>query len=163
MQGTLNTERALGLIETRGLVGAVEAADAMVKAAKVKLHPTELSTGALVVVKVTGEVGAVRSAIDAGSRAAEKVGQLISTHIIPRPHDETEEMVFLENISYYGEEQSLDFSAMTVKELRALARRVHNLGLSGREISTANKETLVRVLKHSQAVSHFCRFPNSQS
>src|SRR5512139_78665 len=86
-------ERALGMIETRGLIGAVEAADAMVKAAKVTLLDKELTTGGLVTIKVIGEVGAVRSAVDAGSRAAERVGELISTHIIPRPHDEVEDLL----------------------------------------------------------------------
>ena len=76
---------ALGLIETKGLVGAVEAADAMCKAAKVTLLGKEISGGALVTVMVRGEVGAVKAATDAGAAAARRVGELISVHVIPRP------------------------------------------------------------------------------
>ncbi|MCZ6820276.1 MAG: BMC domain-containing protein, partial [Calditrichaeota bacterium] len=89
-------ERALGLIETRGLVGAIEAADAMVKAAKVKLIGTETTIAALVTVKVVGEVGAVKAAVDAGAIAAERIGELVACHVIPRPHDETEKLVYEE-------------------------------------------------------------------
>jgi ethanolamine utilization protein EutM len=76
---------ALGLIETRGLVGAVEAADAMVKAAKVELLEKEISGGGLVTVMVRGEVGAVKAATEAGAAAAKRVGELRSVHVIPRP------------------------------------------------------------------------------
>ena len=76
---------ALGLIETKGMVGAVEAADAMCKAAKVTLLGKEISGGALVTVMVRGEVGAVKAATDAGAAAARRVGELISVHVIPRP------------------------------------------------------------------------------
>ena len=85
------TSIALGLIETRGLVGAVEAADAMVKAAKVTLLGKEKSGAALVTVMVRGEVGAVKAAVDAGSAAAKRVGELVSTHVIPRPAEELED------------------------------------------------------------------------
>jgi len=77
---------AIGLIETRGLVGAVEAADAMVKAANVKLVGQERIGGGLVTVIVKGDVGAVKAAVDAGAAAAKRVGELISVHVIPRPH-----------------------------------------------------------------------------
>jgi ethanolamine utilization protein EutM len=73
------------LIETRGLVGAVEAADAMVKAAKVELLSKEVSGGGLVTVMVRGEVGAVKAATEAGAAAAKRVGELRSVHVIPRP------------------------------------------------------------------------------
>ena len=76
---------ALGLIETKGLVGAVEAADAMCKAAKVTLLGKEISGGALVTVMIRGEVGAVKAATDAGAAAARRVGELLSVHVIPRP------------------------------------------------------------------------------
>ena len=76
---------ALGLIETRGLVGAVEAADAMCKAAKVTLLGREQSGGGLVTVMVRGEVGAVKAATEAGAAAAKRVGELKSVHVIPRP------------------------------------------------------------------------------
>jgi ethanolamine utilization protein EutM len=81
-------QQALGLIETKGLVGAIEAADAMVKAAKVKFLGRQKIGGGLVVVMVTGDVGAVKAAVDAGAAACQRVGNLISAHIVPRPHDE---------------------------------------------------------------------------
>ena len=80
---------ALGMVETRGLVGAIEAADAMVKAANVQLVGKEQVGGGLVTVMVRGDVGAVQAATDAGA-AAEKVGELISVHVIPRPHAEVD-------------------------------------------------------------------------
>jgi ethanolamine utilization protein EutM len=81
---------ALGLIETRGLVGAVEAADAMCKAAKVTLLGREQSGGGLVTVMVRGEVGAVKAATEAGAAAAKRVGELKSVHVIPRPASDLE-------------------------------------------------------------------------
>ena len=81
---------ALGLIETRGMVGAIEAADAMCKAAKVTLLGKEISGGALVTVMVRGEVGAVKAATEAGAAAAKRVGELVSVHVIPRPHSDVE-------------------------------------------------------------------------
>lgn len=81
---------ALGLIETKGLVGAVEAADAMVKAAKVTLLGKEISGGALVTVMVRGEVGAVKAAVEAGAAAAKRVGELVGQHVIPRPAGDLE-------------------------------------------------------------------------
>lgn len=83
-------KEALGLIETRGLVGAIEAADAMVKAAQVELLGKEGVGGGLVTVMVRGDVGAVKAATDAGAAAAEKVGELVSVHVIPRPHADVE-------------------------------------------------------------------------
>ena len=84
---------ALGLIETKGLVGAVEAADAMVKAANVHLIGHKEIGGGLVTVMVRGDVGAVKAATDAGAVAAEKAGQIVSVHVIPRPHEETEDIL----------------------------------------------------------------------
>ncbi|MBS3994169.1 MAG: ethanolamine utilization microcompartment protein EutM [Alkaliphilus sp.] len=81
---------ALGMIETKGLVGAIEAADAMVKAANVYLVGKEHVGGGLVTVLVRGDVGAVKAATDAGAAAAQRVGELISVHVIPRPHAEVE-------------------------------------------------------------------------
>ena len=84
---------ALGMIETRGLVGAIEAADAMVKAANVTLIGREQIGGGFVTVMVRGDVGAVKAATDAGAAAAERVGELRSVHVIPRPHGEVETLV----------------------------------------------------------------------
>ena len=84
---------ALGLIETRGLVGAIEAADAMTKAANVELVSYEKIESGLVTVMVRGDVGAVKAAVDAGTSAAERVGEVVSTHVIPRPHQDVEKML----------------------------------------------------------------------
>ena len=81
---------ALGMVETRGLVAAIEAADAMVKAANVTLIGSEKIGSGLVSVMVRGDVGAVKAATDAGAAAAERVGELLSVHVIPRPHGEVE-------------------------------------------------------------------------
>ena len=81
---------ALGMVETRGLVAAIEAADAMVKAANVQLVGKEQVGGGLVTVMVRGDVGAVKAATDAGAAAAEKIGELISVHVIPRPPTEVD-------------------------------------------------------------------------
>jgi ethanolamine utilization protein EutM len=81
---------ALGMIETRGLVGAIEAADAMVKAANVRLIGSEYIGGGYVTVMVRGDVGAVKAATDAGAAAAQRVGELVSVHVIPRPHGDVE-------------------------------------------------------------------------
>lgn len=89
----MESMEALGMIETRGLVGSIEAADAMVKAAKVTLIGKEKIGGGYVTVFVRGDVGAVKAATDAGAIAAEKVGELISVHVIPRPHQEVEMII----------------------------------------------------------------------
>jgi len=81
---------ALGMIETRGLVGSIEAADAMVKAANVRLIGREYIGGGYVTVMVRGDVGAVKAATDAGAAAAKRVGDLVSVHVIPRPHSDVE-------------------------------------------------------------------------
>ena len=84
---------ALGMIETRGLVGAIEAADAMVKAANVHLIGYEKIGAAYVTVMVRGDVGAVKAAVDAGAAAAKRVGEVVSVHVIPRPHSDTEKLL----------------------------------------------------------------------
>lgn len=84
---------ALGMIETKGLVGAIEAADAMVKAANVKLIGKEQIGGGYVTVMVRGDVGAVKAATDAGAAAADRVGELVSVHVIPRPHGDVESIL----------------------------------------------------------------------
>ena len=81
---------ALGMVETKGLVGSIEAADAMVKAANVHLIGKERVGGGLVTVMVRGDVGAVKAAVEAGAAAAKRVGELVSVHVIPRPHDDVE-------------------------------------------------------------------------
>ncbi len=90
-------QTALGMIETRGIVASIEAADAMVKAANVSLLGQTKVGGGLVSVMIRGEVGAVKAATDAGASAANKVGEVVSVHLIPRPHDEVESI--LDNLS----------------------------------------------------------------
>ncbi len=87
------TSDALGMIETRGFVGAIEAADAMVKAANVNLVGYEKIGSGYVTVMVRGDVGAVKAAADAGAAAAKKVGEIVSVHVIPRPHSDTEKLL----------------------------------------------------------------------
>ncbi len=84
---------ALGMVETRGLIGAIEAADTMVKAANVRLLGKEKIGGGFVTVMVRGDVGAVKAATDAGAAAAEKVGELVAVHVIPRPHSDVESIL----------------------------------------------------------------------
>ncbi len=86
--------RSKGFIETKGLVAAIEAADAMVKAANVELIGKETVGGGLVAVMIEGDVGAVKAAVDAGAAAAKKVGELVSVHVIARPQKESEEIFF---------------------------------------------------------------------
>jgi ethanolamine utilization protein EutM len=87
------TMEALGMVETKGLVGAIEAADAMVKAANVVLVGKEYIGSGYVTVHVRGDVGAVKAATDAGAAAARRVGELVSVHVIPRPHEEVESIL----------------------------------------------------------------------
>lgn len=87
------TQQALGMIETRGLVAAIEAADAMLKAAHVELVGTEKIGSGLVSVMVCGDVGAVKAAVDAGSARAASLGEIIATHVIPRPHSDVEKIL----------------------------------------------------------------------
>lgn len=85
--------QALGMVETKGLVGSIEAADAMTKAANVVLIGYEKIGSGLVTVMVRGDVGAVKAATDAGAAAADKVGELVSVHVIPRPHTDVEKIL----------------------------------------------------------------------
>ncbi|MCL4299902.1 MAG: ethanolamine utilization microcompartment protein EutM [Anaerolineae bacterium] len=93
---------ALGMVETKGLIGAIEAADAMVKAANVKLIGSEYVGGGFVTVMVRGDVGAVKAATDAGAAAAKRVGELVSVHVIPRPHADVETILPSESKGNFG-------------------------------------------------------------
>ena len=86
-------QEALGMVETRGLVAAIEAADAMVKAANVTLLGSEKIGSGLVRVMVRGDVGAVKAAVDAGGAAAQKLGEVVALHVIPRPHGDVEKLL----------------------------------------------------------------------
>ncbi|MCI8773586.1 MAG: BMC domain-containing protein [Lachnospiraceae bacterium] len=87
------SQEALGMVETRGLTAAIEAADAMTKAAEVVLIGTEKIGSGLVTVMVRGDVGAVKAAVEAGTNAASKLGELVATHVIPRPHSDVEKIL----------------------------------------------------------------------
>jgi len=159
-------EYALGLVETRGLVGSIEAADVMLKTANVRLLGTEYIRNGLVTVQIVGEVAAVKAAVDAGAAAAGRVGQLVSQHVIPRPADDVEPILQQPRVAApegedegEGLEEDFDFvastdddeylsqlDAMTVHQLRTLARKTEGLRIQGREISMANKELLIHEL-----------------
>ncbi len=94
---------AFGMVETKGLVGAIEAADAMVKTSNVRLVGKERTDPAMITIKIIGDTAAVRSAVDAGAAAAKRVGQLVSQHVIPRPAEGIEELVFAK--SFLSEEE----------------------------------------------------------
>ena len=86
-------QQALGMIETKGLVASIEAADAMLKAANVTLVGTEKIGSGLVTVMVRGDVGAVKASVEAGAESASKLGELVATHVIPRPHNDVEKIL----------------------------------------------------------------------
>lgn len=121
---------ALGMVETKGFVGAVEAADAMVKAANVELIGKEYIGAGYVTVFVRGDVGAVKAATDAGAAAARRVGELISVHVIPRPHGEVERV--LPKGTHYSPDE---------KALRSGAQGQLAAGDAGNAASTAAKQS----------------------
>lgn len=167
-------EYALGMVETRGLVGSIEAADVMVKTANVHILGTEYIRNGLVTVKIVGEVAAVKAAVDAAGAAAARVGQVVSTHVIPRPAADVEIILKKtqkpaprkeEDSQQVRDEpakppdQQMQFTAspeldeykhqletMTVPQLRTIARNEGGLGIAGRQISKANKEQLISEL-----------------
>ena len=149
------TERALGLIETKGLVGAIEAADAGLKAADVRLLGSERAEAGLVTVLFGGDVAAVRAAVDAGSAAAERVGQLISAHVIPRPH---ESLSAIEGDDREADDKPAvpmrggrpDLAAlerMKVVDLRGLARQIDGFPIRGRDVARASREELLAAFR----------------
>jgi len=140
--------QALGLIETRGLVGAIEAADAGAKAASVTLVGREYADAGLVTVAFRGEVAAVKAAVDAGAAAAERVGQLVSTHVIPQPHSDLDILAaeMEEGPAKSDGGGSVDLSRLTslkVVELRRAARQVPNFPLKGRNLASAGREDIL--------------------
>ncbi len=136
---------ALGLVETKGLIGAIEAADAMVKAARVQLVGSEYADAGLVTIKVIGESGAVKSSVDAGAAAAERVGELVSVHVIPRP-DSALHALFYENSPTSPDSVLPDFESMKVEDLRHYVRNFDDFPIKGREVSRANKTELLKLL-----------------
>lgn len=158
---------ALGLLETLGLVAAVEAADAMLKASEVHLVRQQRTVPGLITHFVVGDTAAVRAAVDAGAAAAERVGRVVAHHVIPRPAaDVWRRLVGVEPgetppeavasppvpLATVSASESLeDYEAMTVRELRALARDRDDDRLRGRAIARASKDELVAFLRRTEA------------
>ena len=138
-------QEALGLVETRGLVAAIEAADAMVKAARVSLLGMELADAGLVTIQVCGDTAAVQAAVDAGAAAGARIGAIVSTHVIPRPAPEVRAMQ-TQGRSVPGTRTGAapaGIEDMTVRDLRALAREFEDFPIKGREIARANRQQLL--------------------
>ena len=146
--------QALGLVETKGLVGAVEAADAGLKAADVRFLGSERADAGLVTVMFGGDVAAVRAAVDAGAAAAGRVGQLISAHVIPRPHKALD---LLDDDEVSGgsapppmAEGRYDLAKLAgakVVELRAMARRIASFPIKGRDVARAGRDELLAAFR----------------
>ena len=148
------------MIETRGMIGAIVAADTMLKSANVRLVGKEYTSGGLLMVTVTGDVGAVKSAVESAAAAVQQVGILRSAHVIPRLDDQVEKIIpicfdttepslspkAVEEATIAPQVPEEDWEALTVIELRQLARKRKDIGLKGREISKASKEQLIKVL-----------------
>ena len=143
-------KNALGLIETRGFTGVVEAADAAAKAAAVELAAVEKIDGGLVSIRILGDVGAVQAAVQAAAEAAERVGQLVSRHVIPNPHDDLVD-VFELNGPRTSSPENPDVSGLSVVQLRRLARQTPGLPIKGREISRASRQQLIQALLSADA------------
>ncbi len=118
------SDRALGMVETRGLVASIEAADAMLKAAQVTLVGKERADAGLMTIIVVGETAAVQSAVDAGAVAASRIGELVSTHIIPRPDDQTTEILFKDKFSKPTGKKSVVQDREQIKEEIKSTRKV---------------------------------------
>ena len=148
---------ALGLIETRGLVGCIEAADAAAKTAEVEFLRLERVTGGLVCIHFVGETAAVQAATEAGAAAAARVGELISSHVIPRMDAETAAM-----LRRLGEPPEGDpagraspagpagYETLKLKELRTLARNTPDFPVKGRALLHISKERIIRELQRLQ-------------
>lgn len=167
-------EQALGLVETHGLVAALEAADAMVKASAVRLLVTERTDPALVTVQVVGEVAAVKAAVEAGRAAAERVGRVLAVHVIPRPDPAVPAMLdgapkppkstpqrpsnppapraprnAPSGPAPSGGGAADALEGLTVRELRARVRDLPDAPLQGREIARARREELLDLLRRT--------------
>ncbi|MFQ5653419.1 MAG: BMC domain-containing protein [Planctomycetota bacterium] len=139
---------AIGIIETIGQIGSIEAADAMTKCAEVELLGREEIGGGYHSVCVRGDVGSVRAALEAGVRASEVVGRVAGVLLIPRPHDDIDRVIDGFGGSPRDRLPSTeDLGSMNVHELRNLARRTEDFPLRGREISRANRDRLLELLR----------------
>lgn len=148
---------ALGLLETFGLVAAIEAADAMLKASDVRLVRQQRTVPGLVTHFVAGETAAVQSAVDAGAAAAERVGRVVGRHVIPRPSDDVWRLLVgvpsarTASRPAAGSDAADDYDDLTVRELRSLARDRDDDRLSGRAIARASKDELVAFLRRGDS------------
>ena len=149
------TERALGLVETKGYVGAIEAADAGLKAADVRLLASERADAGLVTVMFGGDVAAVRAAVSAGAAAAERVGHLVSSHVIPRPH---EQLAVIEGDDEPagpaprppmagGRYDIAALERMKVVQLRGIARQIPGFPIRGRDVARAGRDELLAAFR----------------
>lgn len=145
------TEQALGMVETRGLVGAIEAADAGVKAAPVRLLGSERTDPALITILFAGDTASVKAAVDAAAAAAEKVGELVAVHVIPRPYPGLELLSDAAESEGGGAPPGTRLADMKVVDLRHRARQLDTFPLKGRELSVANREEL---LAHFKALGY---------
>ena len=155
---------ALGMVETLGLVAAVEAADAMAKAAAVRLVQQQRTVPGLVTHFVVGETAAVRSAVEAGRAAAERVGRVAAAHVIPRPGEGVLARLVFPHVTAdavpaeaapaeTSGTEATDYESLTVRELRALARERDDAPLEGRAIARASKADLVAALRRADAAA----------
>lgn len=146
--------QAVGLIETRGLVGALEAADTMVKTASVRLIGIAKTVPALMTVQIAGDVASVQAAVQAGCLAAERVGQLVSSLVIPNPGAGVADLVDGSNehdIRTRPQHSNVDLDEMTVVELRSLARETDGFPIQGRAIASASKQQLLEAFDALQS------------
>ena len=173
----LADETALGLLETHGLVAAIEAADAMLKTAEVRLVSIEQTIPALITIKIVGDVASVQASVDAGRAAAERIGRVVSAHMIPRPAAEVRAMMELDgprkrkssaspsastspsasassstpeqraSAEARPVDQPPDYESMTVRELRAAVRDLPDFPLQGRDVARARKSELLEHLR----------------
>jgi ethanolamine utilization protein EutM len=149
------TEGALGLVETRGYVGAIEAADAGLKAANVRLLASERADAGLVTVMFGGDVAAVRAAVSAGAAAAERVGHLVSSHVIPRPHeqiaiiegDDDDPSPSAKAPMAGGRYDLAALERMKVVELRGIARQIPGFPIRGRDVARASRDDLLAAFR----------------
>jgi microcompartment protein CcmL/EutN len=146
-------QNALGLIETLGFVGIVEASDAAVKAAAVRLSGVEKVDAGLVSIRLLGDLGAIQAAVQAGADAARRVGQLVAQHVIPNPHEDLIRVFNLggPDLPPPQNPNPEDLDALPVAQLRRLARQTPGLSIQGREISRANREQLIQELRRAGA------------
>ena len=142
--------QALGLIETKGLIAAIESADAMLKAANVNLVDRVFVKGGLVTIIIEGDVGAVKAATDAGAAAAQRVGQLISVHVIPRPHEEVGNKVIYPTSKIKINEETAEEEVPVAEEIEevSVAEEVVETGLDS-DLNEIHKEDLDKLVKES--------------